>query len=891
MSIRNLDAIFKPAAIAVIGASPRPRSVGFLVMRNLLAAGFGGVVMPVNPKHAAVEGVLCHPDVKSLPVTPNLGVICTPPATVPQLAADLAARGAKGLIVVTAGFAEGDNRHGKQLEADMLNAARPGLMRIVGPNGIGVISTPANLNASFAHIAPLKGKVAFVTQSGAILTTVLDWAVSRKIGFSHLVSLGDMADVDFGDMLDWLALDSDTNAILLYVEAVTQARKFMSAARAAARTKPVIVIKSGRGAAGARAAASHTGAMAGADNVYDAAFHRTGLLRVQDLDELFDALETLALKPDFSGERLAILTNGGGAGVLAADALLMQNGTLAELSAGTIAALNAKLPPTWSHGNPIDIIGDADGARYSSAIEILLKAPEADAILAINCPTAVTSSLEAAKAVVQTVRTSKAALLANWLGSEAAQSARALFADARIPSYETPEKAVRGFMHVVRYRRAQAALMEAPPSVPADFQPDDASARATIAGALKAGATWLAPGQVSRLLACYAIPAPMLLIASNPDDAERKAASFASPVALKILSPDITDKSDVDGVALDLADAGEVRAAAEAMLERVRKAAPSARIDGFVLQEMVRRPQARELILGMAQDAQFGPFLLFGHGGTAVEVIGDKALGFPPLNLKLARDMIAATRVSRELAGYRDRPPADIGAIALTLVKLSQMICDLDEISELDINPLLADENGVTALDVRIRVAPLADGARRGSRLAILPYPRDLERTETIAGFGPLRMRPIRPEDAPAIVKYFERLTPEDVRLRFFTPMRELNPSLLARLTQIDYDREMAFVLFDAASDVLGIARLAADPDNLKAEFAVSVRSDLKGRGLGRFLMQQLIAYARGRGIGEFFGDVLSGNVAMLALLRDLGCPVAASSRQNGVIRVTLAIR
>ncbi|HVZ92195.1 MAG TPA: bifunctional acetate--CoA ligase family protein/GNAT family N-acetyltransferase [Rhizomicrobium sp.] len=889
MSIRNLDAIFRPRAIAVIGASPRPRSVGSLVMRNLLAAGFGGVVMPVNPKHSAVEGVLCHPDVKSLPVAPDLGVICTPPAAAPELAAQLSARGTRGLVVVTAGFAEGGDTRGKDLEAALLAAARPNLMRIVGPNCIGVISTPCKVNASFAHVAPLNGRVAFVTQSGAILTTVLDWATSRRIGFSHLVSLGDMADVDFGDMLDWLALDSDTDAILLYVEAVTHARKFMSAARAAARAKPVIAIKAGRGAAGARAAASHTGAMAGADNVYDAAFHRTGLLRVQDLDELFDALETLALRPELRGERLVILTNGGGAGVLAADALYLANGQLAELSPATVAALSAKLPRTWSRGNPADIIGDADGARYAAAIEALLEAPEADAVLAIHCPTAVASGFEAAQAVVRTASGRKAALLANWLGSEAAEPARALFAEARIPSYETPEKAVRGFMHLVRHRRAQAALVETPPSVPADFRPDDDGARRLAAEQVASGASWLDPIAVNRLLACYDIPVPRLALATDAKAAAEIAAQWAGPVALKIASRDITHKSDMGGVVLNLTGADAVREAAQAMLERISVSAPKARIDGFTVQDMIRRPRARELILGMACDAQFGPFLLFGHGGVAAEVIADKALGFPPLNLKLARDMIAATRVSKQLAGYRDRPAADLDAIALTLTKLSQMVCDLDEIAELDINPLLADENGAIALDARIRLAPPAKGAARGGRLAIRPYPKQLERAEGLAGFQGLSLRPIRPEDAAAAIRYFGRLDPEDVRMRFFRPMRELSPALLARLTQIDYDREMAFVLLDRSGDILGVSRLVADPDNVKAEFAVSVRSDLKGRGLGRLLMQRLIDYARTRGIGEIYGDVLEDNVMMLALAREMGCKVTGGAR-SGAVRVAAAL-
>ena len=891
MSIRNLDSIFKPQTIALIGASTRPHSVGNVVARNLLEAGFDGAIMPANPHHRSVAGVLAYPDVKSLPVTPDLAVIVTPAAAVPGLVAELGARGTKGVIVVTAGFADAAQEGGRTLEAAMLAAAKPYLMRIVGPNCLGVLSTPANLNASFAHIAPRKGDVAFVAQSGAILTTVLDWATTRGIGFSHLVSLGDMADVDFGDMLDYLALDPATNAILLYVEAVTHARKFMSAARSAARLKPVIVVKAGRAPQGAKAAASHTGALAGVDGVYDAAFERAGMLRVQDLDELFDALETLAYRPPVHGERLAILTNGGGAGVLATDALVAQGGTLAELSPQTIATLTGLLPKTWSRGNPVDIIGDADGARYAAALDTLLQAPEADAALVLNCPTAVASGLEAAQAVVGVAQKRNGVVLTNWLGSGAAQSARQLFASARIPTFETPEKGVRGFMHLVRYRRAQSALMEAPPSLAEKFAPDDAKARAIVGAALAAGETWLNQLEVNQLLECYRIPVAKLAIAASPDEAAKLASTFDAPVALKIHSPDITHKSDVGGVALDLRGADSVRAAAQAMRRRVEKAAPGARIDGFVVQEMAARAGAHELILGMATDETFGPFMLFGHGGTAVEVIADKALGLPPLNMTLARAMIAHTRVYKELVGYRDQPPAALDEIAATLVKLSQLVCDLGEIVELDINPLLADDKGVIALDARVKIAALAPGKTPSGRLAIKPYPKELEAEAQVSGFGVLHLRAIRPEDAARVITFFNRLSPEDVRLRFLSPMRALAPALLARLTQIDYDREMAFTLLDDAGDILGISRLSADPDNLTAEFAVSVRSDLKSRGLGRFLLTHLIAYARSRGISEVFGYVLNSNDRMLALCRELGFEHFPGLNSSGMQCVRLVLQ
>lgn len=886
MSIRNLDAIFKPKSVALIGATSRPHAIGELIARNLFAGGTTAPIMLVNPRHAEIEGRPVYPDVAHLPEAPDLGVVCTPPETVPGLIAELAACGARGAVVVTAGFGEGGSERGTTLKEQMLAAARPHLLRIVGPNCLGVLSTPSGLNASFAHIVPREGHVAFVAQSGAMVTTVLDWATSRGIGFSHLVSLGDMADVDFGDMLDWLATDERTDAILLYIEGITQARKFMSAARAAARLKPVIAIKAGRAAGAAKAAASHTGALAGIDGVYDAAFQRAGILRVFDLDEVFDSVETLAMRPPVKGDALTILTNGGGVGVLAADALLEQGGRLSDISAGTMEKLNAVLPPTWSHGNPVDIIGDADGARYAAALNALQSAEKSDAILVLNCPTAVASGMEAAEAVANAVRGKGRAVLTSWLGASVAEDARHLFASASIPSYDTPEQAVRGFMHLVRYARGQAMLMEVPPSIPASFKPDEKAARAIVADALSAGETWLPEQRVHCLLACYGIPVVRSASVRTVDEAAEKAHEWNVPVALKIASPDITHKSDLGGVALDLADAAAVKSAANAMLKRIGAAAPKARLEGFVVQEMVRRPDAFELILGMAVDQTFGPFLLFGQGGTAVEVIADKALAMPPLNLKLAQSLMAQTRIFRQMQGYRDRPPAALDAVALALVQLSQLISDIDEIVDLDINPLLADATGVMALDARIKIGP-APKAGRGGRLSIRPYPKELESIENIPGAGEFLLRPVKPEDAPRFVDLFQRLTPGDIRMRFFSPLRALPGTLLARLTQIDYDREMAFVLLDK-EEVIGVSRLAADPDNVRAEFAVTVASDRQRHGLGRFLMQKLIAYARVRGISEIFGDVLGENTLMLSLCRELGCEMGLPS--SGVVRATLKL-
>ncbi len=892
MSVRNLDRLFAPRSVAVIGASRRPRSVGAVLTRNLMQAGFDGPVMAVNPHERSIESMLVYNSIADLPETPDLAAICSPPHTVPQVIAELGARGTKAAVVITAGFGEGQDSGGAELTRQMLDAARPHLMRIVGPNCVGVMVPRHHLNASFLHVQPLPGNIGFVTQSGAIATSIVDWATHRGIGFSHIASLGNTTDVDFGDMLDYLAADQHTRAILLYIEAVTDARKFMSAGRAAARNKPVIVVKSGRNAAAAKAAASHTGALAGSDAVYDAAFRRAGMLRVFDLAELFDAVETLASGLRIHGDRLAILTNGGGIGVLATESLVDHGGVPAELSEKTIEALNAVLPPTWSHGNPVDIIGDATGERYGAALEALLADPGKDAVLVLNCPTAVADSQDAAQAVVSVLeRRRRAPVLTSWLGEGAAADARKLFAEHRIPTYETPGQATRAFMHLVSYKRNQQLLMETPPSVSEDYSPDVSEARRLMDAALAEGREWLTEPEAKAVLAAYHIPIVETLSAGTPKEAAQAAEGLGGPVALKILSPDIAHKSDIGGVRLNLRGAAAVRTAAEEMLETIRAAEPDARIEGFSVQRMARIADAHELIVGIADDIVFGPVLLFGAGGIAVEVLQDKAIGLPPLNAVLARDMIDRTRISRLLRGYRNRPAADLDAIALTLTKLSQLATDCRQLLELDINPLLADETGVLALDARIKVRPPPETRR----LSIRPYPRALEKSVRLEDGRAFRLRPIRPEDEPLLQDMLDHSTPDDIRLRFFTPLKRLTHEVAARLTQIDYDREMALVAESAdpgqdRNAVWGVVRIAADPDNESAEFGIMVRSDVKGQGLGNLLMTEILKHARSRGIGTVFGEVLRENTTMLKMADDLGFARKGQTDEPGVIRVSIRL-
>jgi len=893
MSVRNLDKLFAPRSVALIGATPRPGSVGAVVARNLRRAGFAGELMLVNPHYDTIDGLTVHPNVASLPRAPDLGVIVTPAETVPCLIHELAARGTRAAVIITAGFGELGQR-GQTLQQATLDAAKPHLLRIVGPNCVGIMLPRLGLDATFSHLAPPAGDIAFLSQSGAMITAMLDWAVPHGIGFSHVVSLGDMADVDFGDMLDYLAADPHTRAILLYAEGITHGRKFMSAARAASRIKPVLVLKAGRSQAGARAATSHTGVLAGADAVYDAVFRRAGMLRVRTMAELFDAAETLALTHEQVGERLAILTNGGGAGVLATDALVAARGQLAALSQTTVADLNRQLPATWSHGNPVDIIGDASGKRYGDALTTLIGDSEIDAILVLNCPTALAQPEDTARAVIDTVAGAEPAALRGrnvitaWLGEYSARTARQLFADARIATYETPDSAVTGFLHRVHHRRNQELLMETPPARLDMFGPDRVTVRRLIAAALAAGKSWLDPEETSAILAAYGLPIVANHFAADPDQAASLAAKVGFPIALKIRSADITHKSDVGGVALNLGNTDRVRREAEGMLRRVKAAHPEARLDGFLLQPMVRRPGAVELLVGLVEDAVFGPLVAFGQGGTAVEIMRDTSLELPPLNALLARRLMARTRVWQLVQGYRGKPPANIEAIVEMLIRLGQLAADQAEIRELDINPLLADAAGIIAVDARLRIAVAQSPG--SARLAIAPYPKELGSAERLRDGTVLRLRPLRPEDEPMLHDLAAHMSHEDLRLRFFTPVQGLTHVVAARLSQLDYDRELA-LLAEGDGMALGVVHFFADPDKLRAEYAIAVRSDWKGRGVGFLLMNRLIHIARQRGIGELVGEVLRENQPMLQMCRELGFAMVPQPADPAIMVVNKILR
>ena len=891
MSIRNLDKMFRPRSVAVIGASERPGSVGSALMRNLTQLGFGGPILPVNPRAAAVHGIMAYKDVASLPLTPELAVLATPPDTIAPLIAELGARGTRAAVILTAGFAEGEAKVGREREAQVLAAARPHLLRIVGPNCLGIAVPGIGLNATFAPASLLPGNIAFLTQSGAMATTVLDWALPRGIGFSAIVSMGDMSDVDFGDLLDYFALDESTHAILIYAEAVTHARKFMSAARRAARVKPVIVVKSGRAEEGARAATSHTGALAGADVVYEAAFRRAGMLRVNEVEELFDAAATLATMSPQRGNRLAIVTNGGGAGVLATDRLIEEGGKLATLSETAIGKLNAVLPSTWSHANPIDIIGDANAARYAHAVEVMMQDSDSDALLVSYCPTSVGSAADAAKGLVDVLAKTGGAkknVFACWMGDASVQEGRAALVAAKVPDFETPERAVRAFMYLVRYRQSQDLLLETPPSVTPSPEADVERAHALIAQALADGREWLDPAEVSAFFACYGVRFARTEAVADAAAAGRLAAEIKAPVALKIRSRDITHKSDVGGVALDLATPQEVEAAAIAMNARVAKAKPKAKLEGFIVQEMVQRPGAFELIAGVSTDVTFGPVILFGHGGTAVEILGDKSLELPPLNAALARAQIDRTRISRLLKGYRDRPPADIEGVVNVLMQLGRIVADHAEVTEIDINPLLCDAEGVIGVDGRIRVRTASGPAE--ARLAIRPYPQGLEREISTPDGKSYLVRPIRPEDEPALRRFAAEVDTHDLWHRAFALLRERTHETAARLSQIDYDREMTMLAWEG-DRIAGLARSTADPDFDAAEAAVIIRADLRDKGLARQLLQAQLAAIAGQGVRRVVLIYPAKLTRINAIAMELGFEVTPSPEHAAVLRATKILR
>ena len=893
MSIEGLDRLFAPRSVALVGASPREDSLGRSIVRKIREGGFQGQLALVNPNHALIDDLPTAPHLAALNFIPDVVVIATPRESVPGLVQQAADIGAAAAVIITSGFSQND-----PTAAELREIARRTSIRIVGPNCMGLIAPRAHFDASFAAKPALPGDLALISQSGAIATAILEWAHANRAGFSAALSLGDKLDVDFADCLDYFAQDRATRAILLYIEDLTDARKFMSAARAAARIKPVLVVKAGRGRKRHDTGLTHSSRLAAPDLVYEAAFRRAGLLRVYDLDELFAAAETLAHVTPFNGDRIGILTNGGGLGQLAVDRIVDLGGEIATLSDDTIAKLNARFGRDWSGTNPVDIRGDSGPEPHADAVAALLDDAGIDALLVMNSPTALASSKDIAIKITEIVRAYRSRsirpkpVFADWAGQQT--ESEEIFAQARIPCYSTEADAVRGLMYLVRWRRAQDSLMELPARFLSEFVPDTKGARAIIDEALKEERRWLNPAEAAGVLECYGIRTAPVSVVAKPDDAGIAAEAMmtlGAPVALKIVSQDIIHKSEVGGVMLNLAGRHAVTDAARKMEQRVLAARPDAVIEGFAIQSMVPRDGGRELIAGLADDPLFGPVIVFGRGGTAVEIIDDKAIGLPPLDMKLADDLIARTRVSRTLGAYQGVPAANREEVARTLVKLAQMAVDLPELLDVDLNPLIADESGVIALDARMRVGRPLNGRKRGPnpRLAIKPYPKEWERSLTLKDGWKVDVRPVRPDDAPLYGPFFAAVTREDLRLRFFAPVKDFSDAFIAKLTHLDYSRAMAFAAIDhETGELLGVVRLHADADHREGEYAILLRSDLKGRGLGWALMKLIIDYARQDGLEAISGQILRENTTMIGMCEALGFEASADPNDPDLKVVTL---
>ncbi len=879
MGIHNLDKFFRPAGVAVIGASERAGGIGAALMHNLLQGGFKGRLFPVNPKASRIMGLPAAAAVTALDAPLDLALVAVPIESVPEVIGQCVAAEVKAAVIISAGGRE-TGEPGRIIERRIEEAAA-GRIRIIGPNCLGVIAPGAGLNATFAAGMPMRGNLAFISQSGAVCTAILDRSFKEGMGFSHFVSIGSMLDVDFGDMIDYLGRDPAAKSILLYVEQLSNVRKFMSAARAVSRVKPIIVLKAGSSQAGARAAASHTGALAGEDAVYDAAFKRAGVIRVHTIEELFDCAELMAKQPRPSGPRLAIVTNGGGPGVMAIDALARYGLEPAELSGETISALDRILPSCWSRRNPVDILGSATIERYGQAVEIIRREPDLHGLMVILAPQALADPLEVAKSLTQQLKPTPFPVFAVWMGGRDMEAGVQHLNDAGIATYTVPERAVLAFTYMVRHTRNLAMALEIPPSLQRRLNFDRASVRAVIAEQDIAKGRMLSETAAKKVLAAYGIRINPTETADSIEAAVALAEKIGWPVALKIVSPDITHKTEADGVQLDLRSADEVLAAFGRIMAGAARYNPDARIEGVAVQAHLAQPDY-ELLLGAKRDETFGPVIVFGLGGIYTEVLGDRALGLPPLNRLLIRRLMEETKVFKLLHGYRSRPPVDFMALEEMLLQLSQLVIDIPEIAELDINPVIVKNGKPIAVDARILLRPATKPSPL--HLAISPYPAQYELcTETRTGLR-LLIRPIQPEDAELFVGMFKTLSPTSVYFRFFRHMEELSPEMLAMLTQIDYDRHMALVAIDESTRperMLGAARIIGDPDLSQTEFSVMVGDPWQGQGVGAQLLLNLLKVAKQQGAKKIWGTVLRENTQMLALGKRCGFTLQYDSEQG----------
>ncbi len=912
MSAHYLSRLFTPNSVAIVGATERPGALGRFVFENLRAAGYKGTIFAVNPKHTNVFDHPCYSTLTALPETPELIVVTTPGETVAKILADAGAKGIHHAVVLSAGFAE-TGAEGRNRASAIQTLLKRFDIRLLGPNCIGVMRPDIGLNATFSNAQGRVGSLALVSQSGAVCTAILDWAATTEIGFSSVISLGGALDLDFGEVLDFLVHDIETKSILLYVEGIRDARGFISALRAAARVKPVIVMKAGRAASGTKAVASHTGALTGNDAVFDAALARSGAIRVRTSLQLFAAARLLAeasVSRSLRGERLAIITNGGGPGVVAADCAADNSLTLATLSPSSIGALDKALPAHWSHGNPIDLIGDATPERFSAAIAAVATDVNVDAALVLFCPQATTTGEDAAVATISAAHAamteySKPVFTA-WLGGASVMKARTMFDSAGIPNFLTPENAIEAFSYLAKFRRHQQLLLATVPATQLMGLAESAAAvrkaDAIRAHAITDGRTLLNENEAKQILAIFGLPIALGTLATTREAAQDAAKAQGYPVVMKIQSPNITHKSDVGGVRLNLMNLRQVGNAFDEMIEHVKHVLPEAAIDGVNIQPMLKFADAREVLVGLSRDPTFGPIIAFGTGGIAVEAIHDTAVALPPLNSTLAANLIHATRVSRILGAYRSVSAIDEDALVNILVRVSMIACLLPWIREMDLNPVLAHPLGAAVLDARIVID--SDAADNGwtsqyAHMAIHPYPVELEGTLTLKDGASLAMRAIRPDDAERERAFVASLSQEARYYRFLHPVTKLSADMIARFTQLDYAREMALVVLDTTTPenekIVGVARYHPNADRISVEFAITIGDAWQARGLGSQLMHALIECARVAGYVYVQGSIHPMNLGMLRLATSLGFSIEPSDTAPGsslsTVNVSLKLR
>ncbi len=884
-----LTSLFEPKSVAVIGASDREHSVGNILFRNILESGYKGRLYPINPKHETVQGVQSYKSIEEIGARVELAIIATRPQTVPGIVEQCGRSGVKNVIVITAGFAEAGHS-GAALERKMLEIARSYNVRVLGPNCLGIIRPELGLNATFARVNANVGNLALVSQSGAMCSSVLDWAKANRVGFSCVVSLGSTADVDFGEILDYLIYDNRTHYILLYIEGIRNARRFMSSLRSAARIKPIILLKAGRHAAGSAAVQTHSGMIAGSDVVFDAAVRRAGVVRVKNVGQLFYASKALASKFRPQGKRLAIITNGGGPGAMAADRAGDLDIPLANLSMATTQALNAAMPTTWSHSNPIDIGGDATPERYRDAILAVAQDDEVDGMLVMLSPQAMTQPMAVAQAVIDVSDQTSKPILTCWMGEEQVLEARLAMENASIPAFRMPETAVELYYHISTYYRNQKLLLQTPEPSSTNTRPETEGAKMLIEAVLQERRKVLSEMESKAILRAFRVPVAQTMVARTPTEALLLAEQLGFPVAMKVDSPDLIHKSDAGGVRLNITNAPAVRNAYHDIIETVQKKHPGARINGVSIEPYLARPHGRELMVGVVRDPIFGPIITFGAGGTEVEIFSDRAVALPPLNGYLAQDLIKSTRASRLLGEFRNMPPANLDALEEVLLNISEMVCELPWLQELDLNPLIVDENGAIAADARIVIDFMPPSGDRYSHMAIHPYPVHLIQDWQLPDGRTVTIRPIRPEDADLEQDFVKRMSDESKYYRFMDTLRELTQAMLVRFTQIDYDREMALIATipdeDGKELQIGVSRYVTNPDGETVEFALAVADDWQKHGIGRKLMTALIDSARAKGYRAVVGDVLALNSKMFRLMGSLGFTIHPHPEDPAVKRV-----